>query len=78
MLWHAIWGLVPVQFANDADSEPMFATFPYYINTSEDEKYIAEVYCSPNGGLSSLSPGSGCPLRAGTGHGWPGRALGWC
>jgi hypothetical protein len=34
--------------------------------------------CSPNGGLSRLSPGSGCPLRAGTGHGRPGRAPGWC
>jgi hypothetical protein len=39
---------------------------------------LTEKLCSPNGGLSRLSPGSGCPLRAGTGHGRPGRAPGWC
>jgi hypothetical protein len=43
MLWHAAWGLVPVQSANGTDSQRMLATFPYYIDTSEDEKYIAEV-----------------------------------
>jgi hypothetical protein len=30
----------------------------------------------PNGELNLLSPGSGCPLQAGTGHGRPGRAPG--
>jgi hypothetical protein len=32
----------------------------------------------PNGELNLLSPGSGCPLQAGTGHGRPGRAPGRC
>jgi hypothetical protein len=39
---------------------------------------LLQKLCSPNGGLSRLSPGSGCPLRAGMGHGRPGRAPGWC
>jgi hypothetical protein len=30
----------------------------------------------PNAKLNLLSQGSGCLLQAGTGHGWPGRALG--
>jgi hypothetical protein len=29
-----------------------------------------------NGELSLLSPGSGCPLQVGAGHGRPGRAPG--
>ena len=32
----------------------------------------------PNAELNLLSPGSGCPLQAGTGHGRPGRAPGRC
>jgi hypothetical protein len=32
----------------------------------------------PNAELNLLSPGSGCPLQAGTGHGLPGRAPGRC
>ncbi len=42
--------------------------------------HVAELrkLCSPNEGLNRLSPGSGCPTMAGTGHGWPGRAPGWC
>ncbi len=32
----------------------------------------------PNAGLNLLRPDSGCPLRAGTGHGRPGRAPGRC
>ncbi len=32
----------------------------------------------PNAELNLLSPGSGCPLQAGTGHGRPGRAPGLC
>jgi len=33
---------------------------------------------NPNAELKLLSPGSGCPLQAGTGHGRPGRAPGRC
>jgi len=32
----------------------------------------------PNAGLNPLRPDMGCPLRAGTGHGRPGRAPGRC
>jgi len=32
----------------------------------------------PNAGLNPLRPDSGCPLRAGTWHGRPGRAPGRC
>ena len=32
----------------------------------------------PNAGLNPLRPDSGCPLRAGTRHGRPGRAPGRC
>ncbi len=37
-----------------------------------------EKFAVPNAGLNLLRPDSGCPLRAGTGHGLPGRAPGRC
>ena len=42
------------------------------------ESYVMKKTLFPNGGLSCLSPDSGCQLRAGTGHGRPGRDPGWC
>ncbi len=39
---------------------------------------LAEKTLFPNAELNLLSPGSGCPLQTGTGHGWPGRAPGRC
>ena len=42
------------------------------------QKICMEKTLFPNAELNLLSPGSGSPLQAGTGHGRPGRAPGRC
>ena len=44
----------------------------------EEDLYDIIETLFPNAELNLLSPGSGCPLQAGTGHGRPGRAPGRC
>ena len=42
------------------------------------DNFLARKNSVPNAGLNPLRPDSLCPLRAGTGHGRPGRAPGRC
>ena len=44
----------------------------------QNTQYTQKKTLFPNAELNLLSPGSGCPLQAGTGHGRPGRAPGRC
>ena len=48
------------------------------VGTGRELKKLQGKTLFPYAELNLLSPGSGCPLQAGTGHGRPGRAPGRC
>ncbi len=48
------------------------------VRRDTQQRLLLQKTLFPNAELNLLSPGSGCPLQAGTGHGQPGRAPGRC